>query len=774
MNRTVRATRGIEILAGLIFLSAVVGTIAWFWSRRPTIKSLADQRASRAAGLTYAPRVNIDSSGFQMFRDGLPHWPRESAVSLPEIGKIWQAQCQKCLDLANGPTPAARLGSPQDFEYVIAQVLVANCEGRPARAYQLLEQLRASLVQIPPMAEKSLYTVIYLQGVTSLRLGEDENCIVCRGDSSCILPINPAARHTKPRGSRQAIRHFTEYLEQFPEDFGVRWLLNLAHATLGEHPEQVDPRYLLTMEVAEDPANAIGAFQEVGARVGVNRHNHAGGGIMDDFDNDGWLDIVTTAIDASKPMALFRNNTRGTFDECAAEARITDQTGGLYCVQADFNNDGFLDIFIPRGAWLHSPVRPSLLTNNGDGTFSDITVASGLLEPASSNSASWADYDNDGFLDLYVCCERQPNRLYRNLGNGSFHEAAAEVGVQGSLQPMCKAGVWIDQDNDDDQDLFLNYFGGTAIMFRNDGLGGFQDVTTSLGIDGPEKGFSSWAWDYDNDGWLDIFATCYDQTLDDVVRGVLGQPHQRKSNRLFRNQKGQRFEDKTRAVGLDVVFSAMGTNYGDFDNDGYLDMYLGTGEPRYDFLVPNRMLRNLKGERFAEITASSRTGHLQKGHGVACGDWNRDGQTDLFVETGGASTGDRAHNLLFQNPGHPNAWVTLRLVGRQTNRSASGARIKIVTSSPDQQTFYHHVSSGSTFGANSLELNIGLGKAEKIDLLEIHWPSSQQTQRFQDLDVRQVLVIGEGAEKLYPQPFTAVQPPPAKEMPAELVELGST
>jgi FG-GAP-like repeat len=160
-----------------------------------------------------------------------------------------------------------------------------------------------------------------------------------------------------------------------------------------------------------------------------------------------------------------------------------------------------------------------------------------------------------------------------------------------------------------------------------------------MGIDGPRSGFSCWAWDYyDNDGWLDIFATCYDLTLADVVKGLLGQPHSRLSNRLFHNVNGNRFENKTKEAGLDMVFATMGSNFGDFDNDGFLDFYLGTGGPDLSTLVPNRMFKNVAGQRFADITASSRTGNLQKGHSVSCGDWDRDGDGDVFIQMGGPSS----------------------------------------------------------------------------------------------------------------------------------------
>src|SRR5207248_1499951 len=153
-----------------------------------------------------------------------------------------------------------------------------------------------------------------------------------------------------------------------------------------------------------------------------------------------------------------------------------------------------------------------------------------------------------------------------------------------------------------------------AQLFRNNRDGTFTEVTQPLGIDGPTAGFSCWAWDYDNDGWLDIFATSYDRTVGDVVQGLLGQPHERHPNKLFRNLQGKGFKDVTREVGLDMIFSPMGSNFGDFDNDGYLDMYLGTADPNISTLVPNRMLKNVAGRRLAEITGTSRTGHWPTGH----------------------------------------------------------------------------------------------------------------------------------------------------------------
>jgi ASPIC and UnbV/FG-GAP-like repeat len=522
--------------------------------------------------------------------------------------------------------------------------------------------------------------------------------------------------------------------------------LNLARMTLGEYPVNVDPRFLVSLEQFFHSELDIGRFRDVGHLVGLNRLNQAGGAIMEDFDNDGLLDVVVTAIDPTEHMALYRNSGNGTFEDRSEAAGLTDQLGGLVCYQTDYNNDGLMDIFVARGAWIPWPIRPSLLRNAGGGVFKDVTQQAGLLAAVNSNAACWGDYDNDGWLDLFIGCERQPNRLYHNRRDGTFEEVAARAGVDGGDRPWCKGANWIDFDNDGDPDLFLNNLNGPARLYRNDGHGSFTDVTKSTGIDGPQAGFSCWAWDYDNDGWLDIYATSNDRTLKDMVKGLLGVPHDCMPNKLFHNLNGRRFEDRTREAGLDVVFATMGSNYGDFDNDGFLDMYLGTGDLDLATLVPNRMLANVDGRRFADITTSSGTGHLQKGHGVACGDWDRDGDVDVFIQLGGAVNGDKYHNILFQNPGQGNHSLTVKLIGKKTNRPAIGARIKVVTAGEPPMTIRRHVSSGSSFGANPLEQTIGLGKAERVALLEIHWPTSGTTQVFRDIAADQAIEVTEFAD----------------------------
>ena len=230
--------------------------------------------------------------------------------------------------------------------------------------------------------------------------------------------------------------------------------------TLGEYPDKVDPKYLISLDAYNQNEFDIGRFRDISSRVAWTASICPAA--------PSWTTSTTTAsLTSSSPPATRpsrgllpqqgRRHVRGSHGPAA---HLDEQgVGGFNCVQTDYNNDGNLDVFIPRGAWLPWPVRPSLLRNNGDGTFTDVTDQAGLLDPVNSPSATWADYDNDGFLDLFVCCERQPNRLYHNEGNGTFEEVAAKAGFRYDGR-CCKGAAWIDYDNDGWPDLFVCNSGG--------------------------------------------------------------------------------------------------------------------------------------------------------------------------------------------------------------------------------------------------------------------------------------------------------------------------
>jgi FG-GAP-like repeat/ASPIC and UnbV len=209
----------------------------------------------------------------------------------------------------------------------------------------------------------------------------------------------------------------------------------------------------------------------------------------------------------------------------------------------------------------------------------------------------------------------------------------------------------------------------------------------------------------------------------------------------------------------------MGSNFGDIDNDGFLDIYLATGRPSYSYLMPNVLLRNEGGRRFEDVTAATGTGHLQKGHGVAFADWDRDGDADIFLETGGAAPGDRAHNVLFQNPGSGHHWLTVKLVGVRTNRAALGARIRVELADAEGTVVsrYRTIATGSSFGGNPLACTVGLGRAGTIRALEVSWPTSGTRQTFARVPIDCAVEITEGRAEPRILPTLPIRLPSARD-----------
>jgi hypothetical protein len=729
---------------------------------RPTAESAGGPAATRWVPL-YSDDW-FDDSGFSFLAPFSP--PVDDPSSLDQLRSALEGRSRLGLAMMQAALDRVPSGAPDAKVHVFRLNLIIGSllmyEGRFGEAARSYE---AVLKAEPTGSELVRANLEALIGVAELRRGETENCVACRNEASCIFPLAPEAVHRRPSGSRAAVRRFNAYLGKRPEDLGVRWLLNIAYMTLGEYPNGVPPRYLIPMEPFRSKLD-IGRFVNVAPQVGLDARgpNMAGGCIADDFNGDGLIDVFFSTADPSMGAALFVNKGDGTFEDRSESAGLTRQVAALNAKQADFDNDGDLDVLLLRGGW-ELPRRPSLLRNKGGGVFEDVTIAAGLAAPIASQSGAWADYDNDGWLDLYIAGEYDPQRpdprnrgtLYHNNRDGTFTDVSDRAGVR-NLR-FGKGADWGDYDNDGDPDLYISNLGQPNRLYRNNSDGTFTDVAPELGVTEPVHSFPVWFWDYDNDGWLDLFVGPYSGKLSEVVRSHLGEPTTGERPRLYHNEGPQGFRDVAREAGLDRVLIPMGSNFGDLDNDGYLDMYLGTGRPPYMYLVPNVMYKNVGGERFEDITTSSGTGHLQKGHGVAFADWDRDGDVDIFLESGGATPGDKAGNILFRNPGQGNHWLNVRLIGVTTNRSAIGARISVEAREPDGTVTTRHrvISSGGSFGGNPLAVTIGLGRATTAARLKVTWPTSRSEQTFYDLPPDRAVEVVEGRPGFRPLNWGSTQ-----------------
>jgi hypothetical protein len=630
----------------------------------------------------------------------------------------------------DGPlTPAESVS--RRFDYAIELLNAGSVDDALATIADL--DRRAQALN-PEGYRRAASRLLILKALAHLRQAEQQNCNDRHSRQSCLLPIRGSGVHTRREGSEAAIRVLSDVLASEPDNLRARWLMNVAHMTLGQYPAGV-PAAALIPPSAFAPGHPLPRHPNVALEVGLGVHGLSGGVVMEDFDRDGRLDLLLSAIGFEDPLKLFRLKDDGRYENVAEAAGLAPLTGGLNLAQADFDGDGWTDFLVMRGGWMGREARfpLSLVRNNGDGTFADVTEKAGLMRAGPTQTAVFLDYDGDGRLDLYVGYESdpgniQPCALYRNQGDGTFSDVAKEVGVD--ALGFVKGVVSADYDHDGRPDIFLSVAGGDNILFHNDGPQPdgrfrFTDVAARAGVQAPRDSFPATFFDYDNDGWPDLFVAAYGGMSEDVAADLLGLPTTADRSRFYRNRGDGTFADVTREVGLHRVMIGMGLNHGDLDNDGFLDLYVGTGNPDLTTLVPNLLFRNDGGRRFQDVTTAVDAGHLQKGHGVAFGDLDDDGDQDLFEEMGGAVLADRAWSALYLNPGNANTFVGLELEGVRANRSAIGARVAVtVEGETGPRTIHRTVGSGGSFGASPLRQEIGLGAARRIRSVEIVWPAS--------------------------------------------------
>jgi tetratricopeptide (TPR) repeat protein len=645
----------------------------------------------------------------------------------------------------NAPGPGESLLDVMNGQYAWAQIhaYVGDLDKAIAR-WQVAKQIADDGVPgAVAMMEETL-------GLAFLHKAEIDNGLYRTPGDFCLLPRINAAPYRDSTSAAKAVEYFLKALEGKPDDAGLRWQLNLASMALGRYPDGVPPKYLIPTS-AFASKDDIGRFHDVAAQAGLKVFSMAGGAIVDRFESHDQFDVVTSSMDVCEPLHYFHNNGDGTFAEQTKQAGLADQLGGLNLVQADYNNDGCMDILVLRGGW-EFPMRKSLLRNNCNGTFTDVTRESGLLKTVSrSQTAAWADIDNDGRLDLFIGNETGPSELLHQKADGTFEDIAKSAGVDRT--GFIKAVVAEDYDNDGYVDFYLSDFNGDNLLYHNNHNRTFTEVGARAGVQEPYRSFAAWFFDYDNDGWPDLYVNSYYLSIDEVARSYIGLPRNAETLKLYRNLGNGTFRNVSAEVGLERVLMPMAGNFGDVNNDGYLDMYLGMGSPSFASMSPHELLLNQGGKAFVSITASSGTGELHKGHGIALADLDHDGDMDIVAEVGGAVPADRHGLRLFENPGNRNDWINLRLVGVKSNRAAIGARIHITVENapvenatgraPVTRSIHRTVGSGGSFGANPMEQHVGLGPSARIQAVEIWWPASNTRQTFSNVAPNQSIEIKE-------------------------------
>ncbi|PYK97258.1 MAG: hypothetical protein DME19_16920 [Verrucomicrobia bacterium] len=410
--------------------SSIASTILGLFGRVASLLVLCNLAFEAIAAPYQAPGTKRMAERLQKITEQSN--PRNNLYMNRERADLFGQELKQLLATPDSPDKGAKV-LDLDSRYA-TELLLCGKSWEAIQEFTMLDAfIKTSPVQFGTQTRSSLRHYL---AIAYLRLGEQENCLSNHTIDSCLMPIQAAGIHKIQRGSRKAVEFLIEQLNEFPDDLKARWLLNLAYMTLGEYPDKVPSKWLIPPKVFQSDY-PLPRFYDVAGNLGLDLNSLSGGVIVEDFDGDGNLDIMISSLGVRDQLRYFRNNGDGTFTDRTEEAGLIGETGGLNILQTDYNNDGWPDVLVLRGAWFgvegHYPL--SLLRNNGNGTFDDVTEEAGLLR------ICWKRNDTRRHQPLRTLPQQRRRHFYRVRGGGRFgRDRIHQSGCQWRLQQRRLAG----------------------------------------------------------------------------------------------------------------------------------------------------------------------------------------------------------------------------------------------------------------------------------------------------------------------------------------------
>lgn len=640
----------------------------------------------------------------------------------------------------------------------------------------LLDESIHHLEALQPEDEKGLFWLAMAnlrRGLTSTCLGnskEGARSLIHQCNLPITLNISAGNDHL-----RRAQALFSKLLTQFDSDnHRYRWLLNLSAMLDHNYPPdrrenwQIESTFIDRLDKGQTRFKTDIRLVNKGRELGIDTHNAGKGVAVEDFDRDGDLDIVTGGFYG--PTYYYRNQRGEGFVDYSAESGLAAVKGAHIITAADYDNDGWVDLFLSHPTGTHAYGGFSLLRNQQGKRFVDITYDSGLLNPATmvdygafTWTSAWGDIDNDGDLDLFVAnwggkqlINGKPaldSALYLNQ-DGRFSDVSNQFGLAPYLENNLIVGAAFgDYNNDGFADLALaSMLPNFPMLYRNDKGRRFQANTkTKTASDG---GFTLAFADLNHDGRLDVFRGVA-MVPDDNIRGVVfGHSSKHGHSLVWIQQPDGQFYLDDNYFTKDYPMASMGASFGDLNNDGAYEFYLGTGGPQPWFLLPNLLysgtLRNYQPTgQLINLTLQTRVGTLAKGHGIVFFDSDNDGDQDMYSSLGGMWPADLWPNEFYVNESvNENSWIKLRLRGRSANYYGLGAMIRITAENDSDDTIirYYHMDNKTGFGSAPYLAHIGLFNASKLVEVAVRWPGDTSYRRH-DAELKRLTVIDQSPKR---------------------------